>query len=180
MVAPLSPRRHKAAAYDREEALRDVRREQEFLAGILEQSSQPFAVGYPDGRLGRFNRAYAELTGYTAAELRTLDWSAALTPPEWRGPEQEYLEELRRTGQPVRYEKEYVRKDGSRVPVELLVHLVRDAAGQAGVLLFVPHRHARAAPRRGGRAGHRRTPAANSTPRCSRPTPRCRNPAARP
>jgi hypothetical protein len=30
------------------------------------------------------------------------------------------------TEQPVRYQKEYWRKDGSRAPVELLVHLRRD------------------------------------------------------
>jgi len=32
--------------------------------------------------------------------------------------------------QPVRYETEYVRKDGTRVPLELLVHLVKDAEGR--------------------------------------------------
>jgi PAS domain S-box-containing protein len=122
--------RSKAAAYDRDLVFREMRREQEFLANILEHSAQPFAVGYPDGRLGRFNRAYEELTGYTAAELRTMDWSAQLTPPEWRGPEREYLEALRSSGRPVRYEKEYLRKDGSRVPIELLVHLVCDAEGK--------------------------------------------------
>ena len=45
--------------------------------------------------------------------------------------ERQKLAELRRTGQPVRYEKEYLRKDGTRVPVELLVNLGRDAAGQS-------------------------------------------------
>ena len=122
--------RGKAAAYDQEQALRDIRREKEFLASLLEHASQPFAVSYPDGRVGRFNRAYEQLTGYAAAELRTLDWSAKLTPPEWREIERQKLEELNRTGQPVRYEKEYVRKDGSRVPIELLVHLARGAEGQ--------------------------------------------------
>ena len=42
------------------------------------------------------------------------------------------MEELRRTGLPVRYEKEYFRKDGSRVPIELLVHLAKDHRGQPG------------------------------------------------
>jgi PAS domain S-box-containing protein len=122
--------RRKAAAYDQGLALRETRREKEFLADIVEHASQAFAVGYPDGRLGLLNRSFERLTGYTAAELRSLDWSATLTPPEWREREQQQLDELHRTGQPVRYEKEYVRKDGSRVAVELLVHLVCDAAGK--------------------------------------------------
>jgi PAS domain S-box-containing protein len=122
--------RAKAAAYDQESALRETRRENEFLASLLENADQAFAVGFPDGRLGRHNRAFAALTGYSATELRALDWSVALTPPEWREIEKRKLEELHRTGLPVRYEKEYLRKDGSRVPVELLVHQVRDGRGQ--------------------------------------------------
>jgi PAS domain S-box-containing protein len=117
----------KAAAYDQEQALRETRREKELLASIIERASQPFGMGYHDGRLGLFNRAFAELTGYTAEELRSMDWIRTLTPPEWRELEHQKLEELNRTGQPVRYEKEYLRKDGSRVPIELLVHLARDA-----------------------------------------------------
>ena len=122
--------RRKAAAYDREMALRETRREKEFLADVLEHTSQPFAVGYPDGRLGLCNHAYEQLTGYRAEELRAIDWATILTPPEWREPERQKLEELHRSGQPVRYEKEYIRKDGTRVPVELLVHLVKDAGGK--------------------------------------------------
>ena len=122
--------RVKAAAYDREQALRETTREKEFLADLLEHAAQPFAVGYPDGSIGGFNRAYEELTGYTAAELRSLDWSATLTPPEWREIEEQQLNKLHRTGKPVRYEKEYIRKDGTRVPIELFVHLVRDGEGK--------------------------------------------------
>jgi PAS domain S-box-containing protein len=121
--------RVKAAAYDREQALREMRQEKEFLADLLEAAEQPFAVGYPDGRIGLVNRAYEELIGYTSAELRSLDWSSALTPPEWRDHEQQKLEELNRTGKPVRYQKEYLRKDGTRVPIELFVNLHRDISG---------------------------------------------------
>jgi PAS domain S-box-containing protein len=122
--------RLKAAAYDREMALRETRREKEFLTDVLEHASQPFAVGYPDGRLGMCNRAYERLTGYSAKELHGLDWTTTLTPPEWRELEHQKLEDLHRTGQPVRYEKEYLRKDGTRVPIELLVHLAKDADGR--------------------------------------------------
>ena len=40
------------------------------------------------------------------------------------------LAEQRRTGLPIRYEKEYLRKYGTRVPIELLVHLVSDSKGE--------------------------------------------------
>jgi PAS domain S-box-containing protein len=109
--------RRKAAAYDQEEALRAVRQEKDLLAYFLEHAAQPFCVGYADGRLGRVNRGFEALTGYSAAELTTLNWSSDLTPPQWRAMEQERLAELRRTGQPVRYEKEYVRKNGAIVQI---------------------------------------------------------------
>ncbi len=112
-----------------EEVLRETERRNEFLADILKNASQPFAVGYPDGRLGMINPAYEQLIGYDADELRGVDWAATLTPPEWSEIERRELEVLHRTGQPVRYQKEYLRKDGTRVPIELLVHLVRDAEG---------------------------------------------------
>ena len=54
----------------------------------------------------------------------------ALTPPEWRESEMQHLTELERTGKPVRYQKEYIRKDGTRVPIELLVHVVRGETGE--------------------------------------------------
>jgi PAS domain S-box-containing protein len=121
--------RKKAAAYDKERALRKTLREKEFLANILEQSSQPFAIGYPDGRLGLFNPAFEQLTGYTKEELHKIDWSAILTPLKWREMEKQKLDELEKTGQPVRYEKEYIRKDGSTVPIELLVNINLDKDG---------------------------------------------------
>ncbi|MEW6117026.1 MAG: EAL domain-containing protein [Nitrospirota bacterium] len=113
-----------------EQSLQESRRRAAFLADLLERSSQPFAVGYADGRLELVNAAFSQLTGYGKEELMTIDWARTLTPPEWRAIEQEKLEELTRTGQPVRYEKEYIRKDGSRVPVELFTHLIRDERGQ--------------------------------------------------
>jgi PAS domain S-box-containing protein len=111
------------------EQLKESERKAAFFADLLERSSLPLGVGYFDGHLGTVNEAFCRLTGYSREELATLDWAKVLTPPEWREFEFAKLEELQRTGQPVRYEKEYVRKDGNRVPVELLVHLVKDESG---------------------------------------------------
>ena len=122
--------RRKAAIYDQEQTFRELRKHNDFLAKVLERASVPFVVGYPDGRLGLFNQAFADLTGYLPGELRNLGSSTALTPPEWRETERQKLQELERSGQPVRYEKDYLTKAGQRIPVELLVQLVRDADGR--------------------------------------------------
>lgn len=112
-----------------EQELQRSTERQRFLADIIENAQQPLAVGYPDGGLGVFNRAFCELTGYDREELKAIDWNETLTPPEWRQMEVEALEETARDGKPVRYEKEYLRKDGTRVPVELLVHIIKDETG---------------------------------------------------
>ncbi len=113
-----------------EESLRQSRERVRFLADIIEKADQPVGVGYPDGRLGVCNRAFCELTGYSAEELRDLDWISVLTPSEWIESEMKALTELDRTRRPVRYQKEYIRKDGQRVPIELLVHAAWNEAGK--------------------------------------------------
>ncbi len=109
------------------EKMFESRKREHFLADIIENAEQPLAVGYPDGKLGICNRAFCDLTGYGADELREVNWIDALTPPEWREIEANALAEMDTFSKPARYEKEYLRKDGTRVPVELLVHAVRRA-----------------------------------------------------
>ena len=79
--------------------------------------------------MGLINKAFEEITGYSKEELKTADWSSNLTPKEYHEMENEKLEELNTSGKPVKYEKEYIRKNGTRVPIELLVHLVKDTDG---------------------------------------------------
>jgi PAS domain S-box-containing protein len=112
-----------------ERELQQSTERQRFLADIVENTQQALAVGYPDGRIGFFNRAFCELTGYDREDLQATDWSETLTPLEWRKSEAEALAETARDGNPVRYEKEYLRKDGTRVPIELLVHAIKNTAG---------------------------------------------------
>ncbi|MCL5734722.1 MAG: SpoIIE family protein phosphatase [Actinobacteria bacterium] len=104
------------------------------LADVLDHSCQPFGIGLPDGGLFLFNQAYADLLGYTKEEFTRLDWIEDLTPADWREHERFQLERLARSGESVRYEKEYFHKDGSRVPVDLLVHVVSNPEG--GVVYY--------------------------------------------
>jgi PAS domain S-box-containing protein len=112
-----------------QDRLREIADQNRLLSELLECSEQPFGIGYPDGKLGFVNAAFERLTGYSRKELEGMDWANVLTPAQWRSIEQTKLEELLFTGQPARYEKEYVRKDGTHVPIELLVHLIKDGRG---------------------------------------------------
>lgn len=111
------------------DSLRASQQQNEFLADIVRHAAQPFVQSYPGGRMGLVNNAFEQLTGYGADALGTELLVRDLTPPEWRQLEREKLDELCRTGTPVRYEKELIRKDGRLVPIELLVQLVTDMEG---------------------------------------------------
>jgi PAS domain S-box-containing protein len=111
-----------------EQALAGSEERARFLAEVLETSSQPFGVGYPGGGIGIVNPALCDLLGYTESELRSMSWRET-TPPEYHEQESAALDELLRTGIPQRYEKEYIRKDTSRVPVEVFVHRTIDHGG---------------------------------------------------
>jgi PAS domain S-box-containing protein len=109
---------------------KETERENCFLADAIRFSSQAFAVGYPDGRIGLVNPAFCDLVGYTEEELRQIDWNRVLTSEAWREQDARYLAELTVTGKPVHYEKAYIHKDGHCIPIEMLVHIKTDESGK--------------------------------------------------
>ncbi len=115
-----------------ERLLRQRTEQAAVLAEVIENSEMAFAIGAPDGRLLLFNAAFASLTGYSREELESmgLRWSTDLTPPEWRRKETRLLRRALTAKRAFRYEKEYLRKDGSKVPVELFVQPVFDSDGE--------------------------------------------------
>jgi PAS domain S-box-containing protein len=75
-------------------------------------------VGTLDGRILEINEALSNLVGHARADILEgrVHW-ADLTPVEWSFDDQTAREELRAQGVTSLREKEYVRKDGARVPV---------------------------------------------------------------
>ncbi|MEN9975660.1 MAG: hypothetical protein RLZZ282_1666 [Verrucomicrobiota bacterium] len=88
-----------------------------------------FACVDMDGYVIESNQAYEEMLGYTAEELRRLTY-VDLTPDRWHSLEQRVVDEqvLPLGGSDI-YQKEYYRKDGSCIPVEMRTFLIRDAQG---------------------------------------------------
>ena len=71
-----------------------------------------------DGRITDANETFLRMLGYGRDDLDSgrLRWTA-LTPAEWRDLDNRAVAEARATGTSQPYEKEYFRKDGTRVPI---------------------------------------------------------------
>ena len=83
------------------------------------------------GRVLEANDAYLALTGYSRDDLTAgrLRWDK-LTPPEYRKFDLQAIESLNRTGVCPPWEKEYIRKDGNRVPVMLGVSMLDNSTSE--------------------------------------------------
>lgn len=100
-----------------------------FLATVLMESNQPFAAVDLEDRLTHANDAFLELLGYTRDDVPKLQVEDFLTPL-WETEAREAFRKVRETGEPLRYEREYLCKDGSVVPVEVALGLCRDGRGE--------------------------------------------------
>ncbi len=95
-----------------------------------------------DGRVFYANDYFLDLLGYTREELEhgEVDWRA-MTPPEWLQLTDRALDELREQGSSKPFEKEYMRRDGSRVPVFLAdTRLAGPGANIAAFVLDISER----------------------------------------
>lgn len=90
-------------------------------------------VGTLDGRITGANDKFLKTIGYTRNELMSggIRWRE-LTPAEFRPADEQALAQLKATGVDIPYEKEFIRKDGSRVPV-IIGAAMLDELGQEGV-----------------------------------------------
>ncbi len=98
------------------------------FADAVKTSPQPFVAISPNGFFMHFNQAYVKLTGYGPEELYLMT-TMDITPPGYHDFETMKLAELLRTEQPQVYQKEYIRKDGTLVPVEMQVHIGKNKKG---------------------------------------------------
>ena len=84
-----------------------------------------------DGRILEANGAFLHIVGYDHDDLVAgrIRWTD-LTPPEWRDRDTRLIQEHKVTGALQPFEKEYFRKDGSRVPVLIGVATFEEGENQ--------------------------------------------------
>jgi len=89
---------------------------EEKLRSLYELSPLGIALTDMNGHYIEFNESFRRICGYPEDELKVLDYWK-LTPKQYETEVWCQLESLAKTGHYGPYEKEYVRKDGTRVPL---------------------------------------------------------------
>ena len=81
-----------------------------------------------EGRILEANDAYLDMLGYTRDDFVSgrLRWRE-LTPPEWEDVSSKAVAEIEATGRCEVFEKEYFRKDGTRVPILMASAAIDDS-----------------------------------------------------
>jgi PAS domain S-box-containing protein len=104
-----------------------------------------------DGRILEANDAYLDMLGYTRDDLASdrIGWRD-LTPPEWQDVSMKAVAEIEATGRCEAFEKEYFRKDGTRVPILMASAVIDESPSRiiAFVLDLTPRKRVEDALRR--------------------------------
>jgi len=97
---------------------RDLAERESRIRRLVDANIIGIVIWELDGRILEANDAFLTMLGYDREDLvaRRLHWTD-LTPPEWRDRDKQLIPELKMSGTLQPFEKEYFRKDGSRVPV---------------------------------------------------------------
>lgn len=114
---------------ERKQTEESLRRSEARYRLLHEGMRDAYVEVFMDGRIRDCNEVYCQLVGYTRPELQTMTY-VDLTPRCWHAMEAAVVEtQILPHGYSEVYEKEYRRKDGTLVPIELRTILVRDANG---------------------------------------------------
>jgi PAS domain S-box-containing protein len=99
-------------------AKRSQKQSEERIRCLVDANVIGVALWDTEGRIRDANEAFLDLVGYTRDEVLSgaISWRE-MTPPELRHLDERALAEVAATGKCTPYEKEYIAKDGTRVPV---------------------------------------------------------------
>jgi PAS domain S-box-containing protein len=108
-----------AIALENARLYRDVAVQEAKIRRLVEANIIGIAIFTLDGQIIEANEGFLVLVGYSRDDLLSgrISYTGMMTPPEWQAVTRQAMEQLKESGSCKPYEKEYERKDGSRVPV---------------------------------------------------------------
>ncbi|MGP1385206.1 MAG: PAS domain S-box protein [Thainema sp.] len=113
---------------ERKQASEALQESERRLRRLVESNLFGVAFAKADGTLSFANGYYLNMLGYSRDDLECgrLNWQQ-MTPSEYEVLDQRAIAEIQQQGTAVPFEKEYIRKDGSRVPVLIGCTSLEDA-----------------------------------------------------
>jgi len=110
---------------------RDLKERDKKIRQLVDANIVGVAVATLEGQIVDANDALLKMLGYNRDDLISgrLRWTE-LTPPDWRAVTEQALAKIAAHGTCDVYEKEYLRKDGSRVPVLIAAAAVEETTGE--------------------------------------------------
>jgi two-component system, cell cycle sensor histidine kinase and response regulator CckA len=114
----------------RELAQEQMRQSDKRFKRLFDSNTIGIVVANLSGAMLEANDVHLQTIGYTRQDFveGRIRWND-LTPPEYREQDRLALEELRRTGVCSQWEKELLRKDGSRVPILIGIAMLEPSEG---------------------------------------------------
>jgi PAS domain S-box-containing protein len=114
------------------EATAELRASEERFKRLFEFSPLGIGLVNEEGKFQQVNSSFAEMLGYTPDELCALTyWD--ITPVNHFAGQQTFIDKLKETGRFGPFEKEYIRKDGTRIPVMLNGMRVVSSTGEVQI-----------------------------------------------
>ena len=108
----------------------ELARGEERLRALFKLSPLGMARNSPDGRYIEANQAFLDITGYSLEELRQRTyWD--MTPDNFHADDLARVDQINSARRVGPYDKEYIRRDGSRVPVRVSAMMVTGDDGTA-------------------------------------------------
>jgi PAS domain S-box-containing protein len=120
----------------RKQAEKELRESRERLSRVVQTGIAGIAFGNSQGAIIEVNDAFCRLTGYTREELveQGVSWKS-LTAPEFAEADRRAIAALRQNSVYGPYEKEYIRKDGRRLPISVSAAVLPDKVDEHVVFI---------------------------------------------
>lgn len=108
----------------------EIRESERKYRELFETVKDGIAATDMEGYFLECNQAFLDMLGYSAAEIRKKRYQD-ITPKKWHKMEAEIqAKQVRVRGYSDEYEKEYIKKDGTIIPVSIRVWLRKDREGK--------------------------------------------------
>lgn len=118
-------------ALEKNETSQALTNAKEHYAQLFNSTQDGLVTVTFEGKILDFNASFQRMVGYSMEELRKMSfWD--LTPEKWHSMEEKIVKkQVIGRGYSDLYEKEYKRKDGTIIPIEVSAYLSKDSGGKA-------------------------------------------------